>query len=256
MRRIFIGGNWKMNKNLADTREFFQALKPLVRDVSDLEIFIYPPFTLIPTSTDLCQDTNIKIGGQNLYFKDSGAFTGDISASMLKDVGCSSVIVGHSERRHVFGEPDEIMAPKVKAALESGLTTVYCVGEKLDQREANKTEEVLERQLSTGMEGFSSEQLGKLVIAYEPVWAIGTGKSATQKDAQDACAYIRGFMEKRFDRDSAQQLPIAYGGSVAPKNFHDYITCPDIDGALIGGASLKPNSFADIINFDRKILSV
>ena len=244
-----MAGNWKMYKTPSETGAFFDKFKPLVANSTHCEIVICPPFVDLPAAIDACHGTHIQIGGQNLFWAKEGAYTGEISAAMLKAVGSKWVIVAHSERRQYFGETEESANKKIVAALESGLTPIYCVGEKLYERESGKTHQVLETQCLGGVTNLTPEQFSKIVIAYEPVWAIGTGKVATPEIAADAHRCIREQLRKKFGPDAAASCRILYGGSVKPDNIRSLMAQPEIDGALVGGASLEPASFASIVNF-------
>ena len=249
MRRLLIAGNWKMHKTVGEAIELVRELKILVSDVTDRDILVCPPFTaLYPVSQEL-KGSNIDLGAQNMFYELEGAFTGEISPLMLKDAGCSYVILGHSERRHIFGETDELINKKVLSALENGLIPILCVGETLEDRESGKTKEVVERQVKEGLKGISSEEF---VIAYEPVWAIGTGRTATPEQAQEVHEFIRSIIEGMFSKNVADRVRILYGGSVKPNNAADLLAMPDIDGALVGGASLKADSFSKIVKFDKE----
>lgn len=249
MRRPIMAANWKMYKTPTETRAFFDKFKPLVANSTHCEIVICPPFVDLPAAIDACHGTHIQIGGQNLFWAKEGAYTGEISADMLKAAGSKSVIVAHSERRQYFGETDESGNKKIVAALESGLTPIYCVGEKLHERESAKTNHVLETQCLGGTANLTPEQFSRIVIAYEPIWAIGTGKVATPEIAADAHRCIRAQIRKKFGSEAAAACRILYGGSVKPDNIRGLMAQPEIDGALVGGASLDANSFASIVNF-------
>jgi triosephosphate isomerase len=244
-----MAGNWKMYKTPAETRAFFEKFRPLVEKVQDREIVICPPFTNLEAAAGAVKGSRIQIGAQNLYWAKEGAFTGEISARMIADSGCSHVIIGHSERRQFFGETDETVLKKTQAALEAGLTPIVCVGERLEQREAGETAAVLRGQVQGGIAGLTPEQFAKIVIAYEPVWAIGTGKTATPEIASDAHAVIRGEVKAKFGAAAADAVRILYGGSVKPDNTKILMSKDEIDGVLVGGASLDPASFASIVNF-------
>jgi triosephosphate isomerase len=244
-----MAGNWKMFKTPSETGAFFDKFKPLVATSTHCEIVICPPFVDLPAAVNACHGTHIQIGGQNLFWAKEGAYTGEISAPMLKAVGSKWVIVAHSERRQYFGETEESANKKIVAALESGLTPIYCVGEKLHERESDKTHHVLETQCTGGIASLTPEQFSKIVIAYEPVWAIGTGKVATPEIAADAHRCIREQIRKKFGPDASAACRILYGGSVKPDNIRSLMAQPEIDGALVGGASLEPLSFASIVNF-------
>jgi len=247
MRKLFIAGNWKMNTSTAETESLLKAFIPLVSDVQNIDIAVCPPFVYLHKAVYLTQSSNIQVGAQNCYFESKGAFTGEIAPEMLKDIGCAYVIIGHSERRHIFGETDDGIHLKVKKALSAGLKVILCVGELLEEREADKTETVVETQLSGGLKDLSHEDLAGITIAYEPVWAIGTGKTATPDQAQEVHAFIRGWLRNQYNENVSGQCRIQYGGSVKPENAKTLLEQPDIDGALVGGASLKADSFAAIV---------
>ncbi len=248
MRKLLIAGNWKMHKTVPEALELVRELKTLVSDVTDRDILVCPPFTALhPVGREL-EGSNIALGGQNMFYEEEGAFTGEISPLMLKDVGCSYVILGHSERRHIFGETDDLINKKVISAAKHRLTPILCVGETLEERESGETEKVVERQVREGLKGLSPES--ELVIAYEPVWAIGTGKTATPELAQEVHSFIRSILSDIFGEEKAERTRILYGGSVKPQNAKGLLEMPDIDGALVGGASLKAESFAKIVKFD------
>jgi triosephosphate isomerase len=244
-----MAANWKMYKTPSETAAFFDKFKPLVANSTHCEIVICPPFVDLPAAIDACRGTHIQIGGQNLFWAKEGAYTGEISADMLKAAGSKWVIVAHSERRQYFGETDESGNKKIVAALESGLTPIYCVGEKLHERESAKTNQVLETQCLGGIANLTPEQFSGIVMAYEPIWAIGTGKVATPEIAADAHRCIREQIRKKFGSEAAASCRILYGGSVKPDNIRGLMAQPEIDGALVGGASLEANSFASIVNF-------
>ncbi len=245
MRKPLIAANWKMHMNTGETREFLQAFLPQVEGVTDVEIVIAPPFTSIAEAARLMKDSNVRLAGQNLYWEEKGAFTGEISPLMLTDLGCTYVIIGHSERRQYFGETDETVNRRIRAALAAGLKPILCIGETLQQREAGETFNVLRRQVRDGLNGMEAEDL---VIAYEPVWAIGTGKTATPEMAQEAHAFIREELGALYG-EKAGSVRILYGGSVKPENVASLMAERDVDGGLVGGASLKPDSFARIVRF-------
>lgn len=247
MRKLFVAGNWKMNTSRTEAETLINGLKPLVSDVQDVDIAVCPPFVYIDQVAALTGNSNIKVGAQNCYMEPKGAFTGEISPEMLKDCGCSYVIAGHSERRHILGETDAIINQKVKKILEAGLQVILCVGELLDEREAGKTEAVVETQLSGGLKDLSVNDFANITIAYEPVWAIGTGKTATPDQAQEVHAFIRNWLKTQFGEPVSGNCRIQYGGSVKPENARELMSQPDIDGALVGGASLKADQFAAII---------
>ena len=244
-----MAGNWKMYKTPAETKAFFEKFRPLVEKVEDREIVICPPFTNLEAAAGAAQGSPIRIGAQNMYWAKEGAFTGEISARMIQGCGATHVIIGHSERRQFFGETDETVLRKTVAALEAGLTPIVCVGEKLEQREAGQTAAVLQGQVQGGIAGLTPEQFAKIVIAYEPVWAIGTGKTATPEIASDAHAVIRGAVRAKFGEAAANAVRILYGGSVKPDNTKTLMSKEEIDGVLVGGASLEAASFAAIVNY-------
>ena len=249
MRRPVIAGNWKMYKTGAETRAFFEAFRPLVAASKNCDIVIAPPFTALAAAVEAARGSAIGIAAQNLHWEREGAFTGEVSARMLVEAGCSGVIIGHSERRQHFGETDESVNRKTKAALEAGLAPIVCVGETLAEREGNLTQAVLKRQFEGAMASLTITELPRILIAYEPVWAIGTGRTATPEMAAEAHRYIRGLAANRFTSEQASALRILYGGSVKPDNIKGLMPQEEIDGALVGGASLDPKSFAAIVNY-------
>ena len=249
MRRPIIAGNWKMYKTVDQTRAFFDQFRPMVADSSDCEIVICPTFVNLEAAVAAAQDTRIEIGGQNLFWAKEGAFTGEISAGMLKAVGCRWVLIAHSERRQYFGETDETACRKTTAALEAGLRPIVCIGEVLDERESGQTNLVLETQIRGSIAPMAAGEFARIAIAYEPVWAIGTGKTATPGIAADAHRVIRKEIEHHYGAKAAENCPILYGGSVKPDNIRRLMLEEDIDGALVGGASLDPESFAAIVNY-------
>ncbi len=249
MRTPYICGNWKLNKTISEAVAFVEELKKDVANATDVEIGIGAPFTCLSALSQACAGTTIKSGAEDCYWEESGAFTGEVAPSMIKDAGCSFVIVGHSERRQFFGETDETVNKKVKAALAAGLQVIVCVGELLEERENGTTNDVVKTQTIGGLEGLSNSDMENIVIAYEPVWAIGTGKVATPQQAQDVHAFIRSVVADMFDQTVASELRIQYGGSVKPGNVKELMACPDVDGALVGGAALEANSFAQLVNF-------
>ena len=247
MRKIIIAGNWKMYKTLKDGQELVVSLRRELFQIENVEIVVCPPYTLIAYLADALETSNIAVGAQDVYWQEEGAFTGEVSPVMLKDAGCLYVIIGHSERRQYFGETNETVNRKIKAVLKIGLTPIVCVGEVLKEREEGKTFKVLEDQIQNGLLGLDAEEAQKIIIAYEPVWAIGTGKTATAAQAQEAHKYIRELFKKMFGQEVADGIRIQYGGSVKPENAAELISQPDVDGALVGGASLKADSFVQII---------
>jgi triosephosphate isomerase (TIM) len=249
MRKKVMAANWKMNKTPDQTREFFREFIPLVAGHDRDEIVICPPFLDIDAAGTCAKGTNIAIGAQDIYWQTEGAYTGEICGSMLLAVGVTHVIIGHSERRQYFGETDDIVNLKLKASLEAGLTPIVCVGEVLEEREAGLTEDVLRRQCLRAFHAISGKKAAKMIVAYEPVWAIGTGKTATPQMAADAHALIRSEAGKSLGEELAQNLRILYGGSVKPDNVRTLMAESEIDGALVGGASLDPKSFAAIVKY-------
>jgi len=248
MRKPVIAGNWKMNKTVSEAVGFIFDLKNLISDVTDVEIVIAPPFLAIYSAAQAAKDTNIYVSAQDLFWEEKGAYTGAISPGMLVDVGCKYVIVGHSERRQYFAENNETVNKKIKAALKHGLVPILCVGESINQRESGETFNIIETQVTEGLSCLSSSEMESIVIAYEPVWAIGTGKTATGEQAEDVHDFIRGVLRKLYG-DIADHTRILYGGSVKPENIDELMTKPNIDGALVGGASLKAEEFAGIVKF-------
>jgi triosephosphate isomerase len=247
MRRRVIAGNWKMYKTIADTRAFFAAFAPLVADANYCDIVVAPPFTSIPAAVESTRNTKISIAGQNVYWEKEGAFTGEVSPAMLTEAGCRYVIIGHSERRQLFHETDAMVAKKTKAALAAGMTPIVCVGETLAEREAGNTERVCEVQLSNGPGALTAGEFSRILMAYEPVWAIGTGRTATPEIAAASHRYLRQCVAKRYSPEHAAALRILYGGSVKPDNIQGLMAQEELDGALVGGASLEPKSFAAIV---------
>ena len=247
MRTPIIAGNWKLNKTVSEAVALTTTLKALVAESVGVEIIVAPPFTALSEVSSTIADSNIRLAAQDVYWEDSGAFTGEISPRMLKDVGCDYVIIGHSERRQYFGETNENVNRKVKAALASDLKPILCVGEQLEEREAGNTEQIIESHITGGIAALSEADLLSSVIAYEPVWAIGTGKTATPAQAQEVHNFIRGLLAKAYSEATASQVCIQYGGSVKPENAAELMAQPDVDGALVGGASLDAESFAQIV---------
>jgi len=244
-----MAGNWKMYKTPAETIAFFQKFRPLVAASEHCEVVICPPFTDLAAAVDAAQGTNIRIGAQNIGWAREGAFTGEISGPMIQAAGATHVVIGHSERRQYFGETDETVLKRTQAALEFGLTPIVCVGERLEQRESGNTEAVLVAQFQKGIGGLGAPLFARIVIAYEPVWAIGTGKTATPEIAADAHRVIRAQARAKFGKEAGDAIRILYGGSVKPDNTRSLMAQPEIDGVLVGGASLDPVSFASIVNF-------
>ena len=248
MKIPIISGNWKMNNTNAGTKALLTELAPLVKDAK-CEVVVCVPFTDIDTARKAIRGTKIKLGAQNVHWAPKGAFTGEISAEMLKELKVEYVIIGHSERRQYFGETDASVNARVKAAVGAGLKAIICVGETLEEREAGKTNEVVTRQINGAFEGLEKIALKSIVVAYEPVWAIGTGKTATAQDANDTIAVIRKALRKLYGRTAANAMRIQYGGSMNPKNASELMAMPEIDGGLIGGASLKAEDFAKVVNY-------
>jgi triosephosphate isomerase len=249
MRTPVIAGNWKLFKTIAEATGMVNELKPLVAGTADIEIVVAPVFTALSRVSEALSGSNIKLAAQDCYWEEEGAYTGEVAPRLLADAGCSHAIIGHSERRQYFGETDETVNKKAKAAIAAGLTAIVCVGETLAEREGDRTFSVIEAQLTGGLTGFTGDELSRVIIAYEPVWAIGTGKTASDAQAQEVHAFIRGLVAKLFGSAIADAIRILYGGSVKPDNVKGLMTQPDIDGALVGGASLKADSFAAIANF-------
>jgi triosephosphate isomerase len=249
MRKKLIAANWKMFKTPEQTQAFFSVFLPLVKSHTRDEIVVCPPFIDIPAAVEAARGSLVEIGAQNMYWEKEGAYTGEISASMIAGAGCTHVIIGHSERRQYFGETDDTVNQKLKVALDSGLTPIVCVGEVLEEREAGITDDILRRQCSVGFRGISGERAARMVVAYEPVWAIGTGKTATPQIAAEAHLTIRNEAAKAFGKEFADNLRILYGGSVKPDNTKSLMSQSEIDGALVGGASLDPNSFTAIVKY-------
>ena len=248
MRKQIIAGNWKMLTDLAEATILVEGIKAaLAEGEVSREVVVCPPFTGLSTVADLIEDTDVRLGAQNMYFEPKGAFTGEVSPLMLTDVGCHYVILGHSERREYFSESDALINQKIKAAFQYDLIPILCVGESLAQREANETQSFIDSQLTAGLEGLTAEQVSQMVIAYEPIWAIGTGKTATAEQAGEVCTAIRAKVAALFDAATAEALRIQYGGSVKGSNAKEILSQPDIDGALVGGASLKADDFMAII---------
>ncbi|QWV99540.1 triose-phosphate isomerase [Geomonas nitrogeniifigens] len=249
MRKPVIAGNWKLYKTKDEALALIEELAPLVAGVDNVEIVVAPVFTVLPTLPAALAGTSISLAAQDVFWEEEGAFTGEVSPRMLLDAGASHVIIGHSERRQYFGETDQTANKKIKAALKGALVPIFCIGETLDAREAGDTFKVLERQVRGGLEGLTETQFAPVIIAYEPVWAIGTGKVATDEQAQEAHAFVRGVVARMFSKAAADKVRILYGGSVKPDNVKGLMASPDIDGALVGGASLKGASFASIVRY-------
>ncbi|OGV70760.1 MAG: triose-phosphate isomerase [Lentisphaerae bacterium RIFOXYA12_FULL_48_11] len=246
LRKKIIAGNWKMNKSVSEAADLASDIKSDLADYRDADIVLCPPFTALKTVSDVITQTHIKLGAQNMHWASDGAYTGEISPSMLRDVFCHYVILGHSERRTMFNETDEIVNKKVKAAIAGNLCPIVCVGEVLQERESGAANDVVKKQVAGSLAGLGDD-IGKVVIAYEPVWAIGTGKVATPAQAQEMHAFIRGVLGSIFNEDIAQSIRIQYGGSMKPSNAGELLSQPDIDGGLIGGAALDARSFVEIV---------
>jgi len=247
-RRPIIGGNWKMNRGTpAEAKEILEKLIPLVRNINSVDTVICAPFTALSVACEVVKGTNVKIGAQNMYFKEKGAFTGEVSPIFLKTLGVDYVILGHSERRDIFKETNKIINKKLKTALSIGLNPIVCIGEHLDERESGKTKEVVQNQINETFKDLSNEDIKRTVIAYEPIWAIGTGKTATPEQAEEIHIYIRELLAEKFDDDTAEQVRIQYGGSMKPANANDLLSRKNIDGGLVGGASLQSDSLYEII---------
>jgi triosephosphate isomerase len=251
MRTPFIAGNWKMFKTVAEAVVFAKELRSLVKDVSGVDIVVAPPFTAIHPVAEALRNANVAVSAQDVYWEREGAFTGEVSAAMIKEAGAEYAIIGHSERRRLFGETDADVNRRIAAAIGATLTPIVCVGETLEERERNETLAVLDRQIKDGLDGLTGAQIGDLVVAYEPVWAIGTGRNATAAQAQEAHAHIRTRLRQWFGADAADRCRVLYGGSVKPDNIAGLIREPDVDGALVGGASLEVRSFAEIVTRSR-----
>jgi len=247
MRKPIIAGNWKMYKTLKDGQELAVALKRELYKIENVDIVICPAYTLLAYLADDLEESNIALGAQDIYWQEEGAFTGEVSPLMLKDAGCQYVIIGHSERRQFFGETNETVNKKIKSSLRHDLTPIICVGENLQERESNNTFKVIQDHIKGGLVDISAEDMLKTVIAYEPVWAIGTGKTASPEQAQEVHKFIRDLLRKMYGEEVASNIRIQYGGSVKPENITELMSKPDVDGALVGGASLKVDSFSSIV---------
>lgn len=246
VRIPLIAANWKLHKTLAEAHDFLEKFREDLK-LQDVDVVIAPSFLCLHSMAVALQASPIHLAAQNVYFEEKGAFTGEVSPAMLHDAGCHYVIIGHSERRAIFGEDDQLINQKVRAAFKSNLIPILCIGESLEQRQNGETEAVLERQLRANLEGVVPNQAAKLVVAYEPIWAIGTGQTASSDDAQAGCAFVRKVVEDIFNSDIAKSVRVQYGGSVKPDNARELLSQPDIDGALVGGASLEPDSFKAIM---------
>jgi triosephosphate isomerase len=252
MRTPFIAANWKMNKTVHETVVFVKELRSLVKDATSIEVVVAPPFTAVHAAAEAARNSPIAVAVQDIHWERDGAFTGEVSASMAKEAGAEFAIVGHSERRRLFGETDEIVNRKAVAVLSAGLFPIVCVGETLEEREGNTTFDVLDRQIKKGLDGLTGDQVSALVVAYEPVWAIGTGRNATPQQAAEAHAHIRSRLRSWFGGAAADLCHVIYGGSVKPDNIHELMVLPDVDGALVGGASLDIRAFSDIVARSRQ----
>jgi triosephosphate isomerase len=251
MRTPLIAGNWKMYKTVGETVRYVKELRARVKDVAGVEIVVAPPFTALHPAAEAARNSNIAIASQDLHWEREGAFTGEVSATMVREAGAEFAIIGHSERRSLFGETDLSVNRKVAAAHGAGLIPIVCIGETLDQRERNETLDVLDRQIKQGLDGVTADLVGQLVVAYEPVWAIGTGRNATSAQAGEAHAHIRQRLRQWFGADAAEQCHVIYGGSVKAENIGDLVALEDVDGALVGGASLEVATFIEIISRSR-----
>ena len=247
MRIPFIAANWKMHKTVHESVVFVKEFRSMVKDVIDVEIVVAPPFMAVHAVAEAARNSNVGVAAQHLHWERQGAFTGEVSAEMVCEAGAEYVIIGHSERRRLFGDTDELVNRRLVAALAARLTPIVCIGETLDEREGNLTLSVLDRQIKVGFDSMTSGQIGGLVIAYEPVWAIGTGRNATPEQAGEAHAHIRQRIRQWFGGDAADHCHVIYGGSVKPDNIHELVALPDVDGALVGGASLEVKGFYDIV---------
>ena len=252
MRRPLIAGNWKMNLGHADALRLSAALRSAAAPLPDRDVAVFPPFTSLHAVAADLRDARIAVGAQNIWHEDDGAFTGEISGNLARAAGATMVILGHSERRHILGESDDLVGKKVRAALKHRLAPVLCVGELLAERDGNRTLEVVERQLREGLRGVSREDMRQVVVAYEPVWAIGTGRTATPAQAQEVHAALRACLKSLYDASTAAETRILYGGSVKPSNVDQLLSEPDVDGALVGGASLDAADFSRIVRFQRR----
>jgi triosephosphate isomerase len=251
MRMPLIAGNWKMFKTVHEAVVFAKEFRPIVKDISDVEIVVAPPFTAVHAVAEALRHANIAVAAQDLYWEREGAFTGEVSAAMIQEAGAEFVIIGHSERRRLFGETDAHVNRKAGATIGGAMTPIVCIGETLEERERNETMAILDRQIKFGLDGLSGDQVAELVIAYEPVWAIGTGKTATTTQAQEAHEHIRGRLRQWFGAGAAERCRVLYGGSVKPDNIASLMREPDVDGALVGGASLDVRGFAEIVTNSR-----
>jgi len=246
--KSFMAANWKMNKTISETQEFLRDFIPVVKDVAEVDIIIAPPFTSLAAASEALKGTNVQLASQDMFWEEKGAYTGEVSAAMLLDAGCRHAIIGHSERRQYFHEDDSVINKKIKAAKKAGLNVIFCCGESLDEREANKTFDVIGCEVEKGLDGVDAENL---VVAYEPIWAIGTGRTASPEQAQEVHAFIRERLKRLYGR-AAEEIRILYGGSVTPENVVILMACQDVNGGLVGGASLKPDSFAKLVCYKKE----
>jgi triosephosphate isomerase len=253
VRKPIVGGNWKLHRGVPkDATEMLEAFLPKVKEIEDVNIVICPPFTALSAAHDVLKGSNVDLGGQNMYFEESGAFTGEIAPEYLKAVGCSHVILGHSERRNIFGETDEMINKKLKVALSQGLKPIACIGEHLEDREAGRTKEIIKGQMEGTFAGLDKSEIAQTVIAYEPIWAIGTGKTATPEQAEEVHVFIRKILSESHDEETAEAVRIQYGGSIKPHNALELFSKENIDGGLVGGASLEAGSLAEIVKAARE----
>ena len=253
MRKPLIAGNWKLNNTIAESSQLAEALTSEIGTINSTDVVVAPVFTALASVTQICASSTIQVAGQNCHCVDSGAFTGEVSAPLLVDAGCSHVIIGHSERRQYFGETDNFVNAKTHAAINAGLTAIVCLGETLEQRESGEMFDIITNQLTTALNEITLEQATKFVIAYEPIWAIGTGKTATSEEAAEVHAFIRGLLSGLFNQEIASAIRIIYGGSVKPSNIGELMAEDDIDGALVGGASLNATDFISIVNYPKSL---
>ena len=253
-RKLFVAGNWKMNTSQNDARVLVEGIRNKTENFNNIDIACMPPFVYLFLMKEILTGTKVKYGGQNMYYEEKGAYTGEVSPLMLRDLDCAYVIIGHSERRKYFSETDDVLNKKLKAALKNNLLPIFCLGETQEERDGNLAEKITERQLINGLAGVSPEEAEKITIAYEPVWAIGTGKNATPEQAQEMHKFLRGLLEKNFGKEVSQVIRIQYGGSVTPDNVENILIKEDIDGALVGGASLKIDSFIELLKKAEKIV--
>jgi len=249
LRKPIIAGNWKMNKLTSEALEFAREVKKKVGTIADREIVLCPPFTVLSSVKEVIKDSSIELGAQNMHWEVRGAYTGEVSPIMLKDIGCNYVILGHSERRQYFGETNEIVNKKTRTAFSTGLIPIVCVGETLQERERGETARVIKEQVKTGLSGLTGEESKGLVVAYEPVWAIGTGETATPDQAEEVQRFIRKLLGELFGDENAQEIRILYGGSINPNNISTLMSCENVDGGLVGGASLNVESFVRIVHY-------